>query len=269
MEAVAGRWLEWLERLLIESRNTMARKEHAAKQTDAALRLPAGVAAESDAVESALASRRSRQRETRARINEIERRIMETERIAGSPVALRDRLDACRREHADLAMRAEVLRAAYALLIDAYDEFRAHDQERLLDRVSGRVAALSGGRLGPVVATGELAQATLLMTGRPVAFGSPPLSFGEHHAALLGVRLGAADFLASGGVEPPLIVDDPFVHLDIDLVDQVWSLLCRLAADRQVIVATQDTLVLDHLGVQPDIRLARRDPATPQRPLLI
>jgi hypothetical protein len=38
----------------------------------------------------------------------------------------------------------------------------------------------------------------------------------------------------------------------------VWDLLVRLAAGRQVIVTTQDRLVLDHLGIRPDFDLALR-----------
>jgi len=88
-----------------------------------------------------------------------------------------------------------------------------------------------------------------------------PLSLASRLVALLAIRLGAADFLAGNGVHHPLLVDEPFTHLDEVRAGQVWDLLCSLAADRQVIVTTQDRLVLDHLGVAPDIELTRPEPA--------
>jgi hypothetical protein len=40
----------------------------------------------------------------------------------------------------------------------------------------------------------------------------------------------------------------------------LWKLLANIARDRQVIIATQDRLILDSLGIRPDIVLARRRP---------
>jgi hypothetical protein len=51
-------------------------------------------------------------------------------------------------------------------------------------------------------------------------------------------------------------VDEPFTHLDELRSAEVWRLLSRISAERQVIVTTQDRLVLEHLGVEPDIRLS-------------
>jgi len=109
------------------------------------------------------------------------------------------------------------------------------------------------------------------MAGREVALDSPPLSFGEKHVVLLAIRLGAADFLAGDGTRHPLLVDEPFTHLDEVRSREVWDLLQRLARDRQVIVTTQDRLVLDHLGIRPDLdlavaeRAAEPEPATESR----
>jgi hypothetical protein len=67
--------------------------------------------------------------------------------------------------------------------------------------------------------------------------------------------LGAADFLAGLGVRVPLLVDDPFVHLDEHRAGELWAVLTRISGGRQVILATQDRLVLDHLGIDPDLAL--------------
>ena len=67
--------------------------------------------------------------------------------------------------------------------------------------------------------------------------------------------MGAADFLAGLGLRVPLLIDDPFVHLDERLAGDLWVVLSRVAEERQVIVATQDRLILEHLGIEPDLAL--------------
>jgi hypothetical protein len=65
-----------------------------------------------------------------------------------------------------------------------------------------------------------------------------------------------------------LLIDDPFVHLDERRVTDLWAVLERIAETRQVIVATQDRLVLAHLGVSPDLELTVPETAsgTPDSP---
>src|SRR5690606_20159652 len=110
-------------------------------------------------------------------------------------------------------------------------------------------------RLGPLEADGPLARARVRAFGRSVPIESPPLSYGERHAAALAIRMGAADFLAVNGIVPPLLVDEPFAYLDPEHAAYAWEVLLRIAEDRQVIVATQDRLVLEHLGVEPAVVL--------------
>jgi hypothetical protein len=81
------------------------------------------------------------------------------------------------------------------------------------------------------------------------------LSYGQWHVVLLAIRLGAADFLAGLGVRLPLLLDDPFVHLDAGRARELWDVLARIAAERQVFVATQDRLLVDHLGIEPHLDL--------------
>jgi hypothetical protein len=144
---------------------------------------------------------------------------------------------------------------AHALIRDAYQEFREHDRDRLLSAVSRSLLDLTSGRIGPIEAPGSLADATVHLGDRQVELRSPPLSYGEFHAALFGVRLGASDFHARSGIRPPMIVDEPFAYLDLDRARDLWRLLCAAARERQVFVVTQETLTLDALGVVPDIVL--------------
>lgn len=156
---------------------------------------------------------------------------------------------------ADLDVAARAHRAAHALLRDGYREFREHDEARLVEAVAARLGQLSG----PVEAfraEDGLDLPTVELDGRRVPVDSPHLSHGQRHLVMLAIRFGAADFLAGGGPAVPIIVDEPFAHLDDRHAGEVWELLERVAADRQVIVTTQDVGRLERLGARPTIVLS-------------
>lgn len=221
----------------------------------AAVRLPDGAPAQIAEVQRALEERRTELRALHARRHELERALLEATTGAESTVAIRDRMHTLEAERAEVEAAVRAYAAAYALLEDAYAEFRDHDQQRLVRLISERLLDLTRTRLGPLEVRDSLADAQIRAFGRVVPIASPPLSFGEHHAAALAIRIGAADFLAMNGIEPPLLVDEPFAHLDPDRAAQAWELLARIARHRQVIIATQDRLVLEHLGVEPNVVL--------------
>ncbi|MDX1623130.1 MAG: AAA family ATPase [Gemmatimonadota bacterium] len=219
--------------------------------------LPGGVEPEPEAVERALEERRKEQRELAGSLRELDRRLREEGSAHENPVKLGEALARLEERRAELEGRAAAHEAAFSLLSDAYAEFRERDQERLLEAVSARLADLTDGHLGPVEATGSLSEATIRTRGRSVPLASPPLSYGEWHAALFAIRLGATDFLSRSGAVPPLIVDEPFAWLDLERARELWSLLERIAEDRQVLVATQEELTLEALGVEADLRFER------------
>ena len=186
---------------------------------------------------------------------ELRERFLSVPRPDESSLALEGRLGALRAALAEARREAGAYRRAYGLLVDAYEEFRETDQERLLRHINAHLTVLGDRKMGPVVAPDDLDSALLMYGGRPLALASPPLSYGELHVALFAVRMGAADFLAGMAVRLPLIVDDPFVHLDADRAAEIWDVLCTIARERQVILTTQDRLVLEHLGIRPDLDL--------------
>jgi uncharacterized protein YhaN len=220
-----------------------------------AIRLPNGVPADHAAIRDTLAERRAELQALRARISDLDRKLLELATVPESAVAIRDRLQALEAERAEVEAAAAAYAAAYALLGDAYAEFRQKDQQRLVDFISSRLLGITRARLGPLEVEGPLDEARVRAFGRAVPIESPPLSYGERHAAALAIRMGAADFLAANGIVPPLLVDEPFAYLDPDHAAYAWELLLRIAEDRQVIVATQDRLVLEHLGVEPAVVL--------------
>lgn len=218
-------------------------------------RLPEGVEASGAAVRASLRERRARHAELREELAELERRIAYEGRPGQSVLALEREMAQLRERLVAVDRRAAAYREASALITRAYEAFRGTDQARLLEAISRHLKAISSGELGPLEAAEGLETARVRAGTRSLPLASPPLSYGQLHMTLLAVRLGAADFLAGLGVRLPLLLDDPFVHLDPRRARELWELLARIATERQVIVATQDRLLVDHLGIEPHLDL--------------
>jgi len=245
-----------LDHEVSRARTELAKRSIELERSEAVtINLPDGLESSYVAVRAALDDRRGAHREVGARLGELRRRLLEAE-TGESPLTLEDQADELREREAALRSEAEALRAAFELLTDAYAEFRTGDQERLLDAVSAQLDRVSGGALGPVETDSVLEAAHVVVRGRKLPLASPPLSFGELHAVLLAVRLGAADFLAGSGHRAPLLIDEPFTYLDDERAAQVWAQLQEVARERQTIITTQARRLLSHLDVEPDVLLA-------------
>ncbi len=221
------------------------------------LALPPDVPPTEESVSTALRERRSERSKAQETLREVAQELLERGTPSESAEALQGQLASLEPRRAALLRKAEVLEAAHALILDAYDEFRDRDQDRLADRVTEQVHRLSGGRLDSIHVEGSLDEARVRIDGRLVPMSTPPLSFGEFHSLQLAVRIGAAEFLAGMGILPPLLVDEPFAHLDDTRAAAVWDLLRDVSRSRQVIITTQDARLLESLGVEPDIVLKR------------
>jgi recombinational DNA repair ATPase RecF len=245
-----------LRRVLDLTRERLIRERRELDRVgDASLRLPDGVVPSEEGVVAALRKRRDERRRVQETLQELEQELLERGTPAESLDALEAALAGLEPRREELLRKAEILESAHSLLTDAYDAFRARDQERLVGLVSEYGERLTGGTVGPVTVDGALESATVRVRGKSLAMASPPLSFGELHALFLAVRLGVARFLGGLGVFPPLILDDPFVHLDPAHAAAAWDMLCTVARERQVIITTQDELLLAALDVEPGIRL--------------
>lgn len=239
-----------------EARTAVARVQLRLEDQPAIPDLPGGVEATVSAVEAARTARRSERADLVERRARLDLELRDMERASEDVFVLDRELARVRDRIAATEEEVEVRRLAWELVHDAYAEFRGQDQNRLLSGINGHLASLSRGRLGPIAAETDLASARVTLGGRSVALDSPPLSFGERHVVLLAIRLGAADFFAGDGLHHPILVDEPFTHLDETHAAEVWGLLTSIAAERQVLVTTQNRLVLRHLGVEPDIELS-------------
>ena len=218
-------------------------------------RLPQDVSAAFRETDRDLQDKRTRLEEGETQLREVRRRLIALPRPEESSLALEARRQAMEEDLQAARGEARAYSLAYELFVDAYEEFRATDQERLVEHIDACLAALGGGELGPLAVPDDLSSAELRYAGRTLPLASPPLSYGELHVALFAIRIGAADFLSGLGVRIPLLVDDPFVHLDPIRAGEIWEVLCRVARERQVLVTTQDRLILEHLGVRPDLNL--------------
>ena len=218
-------------------------------------RLPQDVRAAFRETDRDLQDKRTRLEDGGTQLRDVQRRLIALPRPEESSLALEARRQTMEEDLQAARGEARAYALAYELLVDAYEEFRATDQERLVEHIDARLAALGGGELGPLAVPDDLSSAALMYAGRTVPLASPPLSYGEWHVALFAIRIGSADFLSDLGVRTPLLVDDPFVHLDPRRAGEIWEVLCRVAGERQVLVTTQDRLILEHLGVRPDLNL--------------
>lgn len=265
--ADAARTLSELESAVSSERNDVLAPTLLALERERAAgdSLPEDVGAAFREVDTRLLEARDALAARQQRESELRRRLGDLPRPAESSVALHERRELLERRAEEARVEARAYREGYRLLVDAYEEFRETDQERLVEHVDRQLASIGGGRLGPLAVSDDLESARLLYKGRPLELSSPPLSYGELHVALFAVRLGAADFLSGIGVRLPLLVDDPFVHLDAEHAAETWEALRSVARERQVIVTTQDRLVLEHLGLRADLDLDGTDrPTTAQ-----
>lgn len=223
------------------------------KQQDLQSQLPAGIALNTRAIAGALEASRKEEVALQQTIVRLRQRLLEEGTAGESALALADRLERLREQRQEIIRRITVLRGAAVLLDDAYARFRERDQARLLEHVSTRACTLSNGKLGPFSTESTLEEAEIRAYNRQLAIACPPLSFGEMHCAGLAIRLGCADFLAGINIVLPLLIDDPFAHLDGPHAEAVWALLSKIAAERQVIVTTHETHFLGRLGIKSQV----------------
>lgn len=217
---------------------------------------PGGDALSARAVEQRLAEARAEVEELRGERDRLRIALDRTTRAAGDLARLEERTTELDNRLTEIEASVAALRAAHTLLRDGYDEFRDQDEERLVAAVSGHLEALGEPSLGPFRTQAGLEGPTVGLARRRLSFDSLELSHGQRHLVMLAVRLGAADFLSLDGPAAPLIVDEPFAHLDDRHAAQVWNLLGDISVHRQVIITTQEEDLLARLGVEPTIRLA-------------
>lgn len=209
------------------------------------------------ALDETLQRKRRRRRALRGEREELRIRIDRASRTLAEAAHIERELREIERRIDETERAVEALRAAHALLRDGYDEFREHDEDRLVAAITDRLEALGDPALGPFRAEAGLDSPTVTLGGRPLSIDSPALSHGQRHLVKLAIRLGTADFLSLDDSAAPLVVDEPFAHLDDRHAAQAWELFRRVSEGRQVVIATQEVDLLKKLGIEPHVRLRR------------
>jgi DNA repair exonuclease SbcCD ATPase subunit len=246
--------LRRLQKEIIAAREDLEQKEKrqgAAAPSSDALRSSSSL----EALEITIDERHKARQKIMNDLGEAQRAVTEDGRLAQSPLATRRQLDALRSKLDEVRDHQAALQRASELIDEAYDEYHGQDEQRLVDSISYTLSGLTSGELGPLLVEDGLSNPRVKLGQGEVPLECPPLGYGDYHATMLAIRLGCADFLANLGIRPPLILDEPFAHLDESRCVQLWRILNRIARDRQVIVATYNHLLLDQIGVSPDVVL--------------
>ncbi len=177
-----------------------------------------------------------------ARIRELEReqtalavRIRAVETAANSVPDLEDALAKAEEKVAELRLRYDRLVAAHDLLAQAQINLVRRYVEPVKSSFIAYADALAS-FLGKSVSLDP--QFNLAYEEGGAIRDARHLSAGERSVAALCLRMALADSLYEGKEQPPLILDDPLVHLDPDNLERAAALLRDVAKRRQILCLT-------------------------------
>ncbi|HSD02526.1 MAG TPA: hypothetical protein VLB81_09160, partial [Gaiellales bacterium] len=71
------------------------------------------------------------------------------------------------------------------------------------------------------------------------------LSHGTQRQVYLVERLELVRLLCPSGATPPVLLDDPFAHVDAERVERTLAYLAELAAERQLVVFSTDRAAVE------------------------
>jgi hypothetical protein len=136
--------------------------------------------------------------------------------------------------------------------LDITEKFLARAEEtahrsiapRLVQTVRAWLPAITGGRYTDVLVDPEKLEVRVRAEGGRWREAGR-LSYGTAEQIYLVLRIALAEQLARPGVRCPLLLDDVTVHADADRTGQLLDLLLLAAADRQIILFTQQDEVVE------------------------
>ena len=133
----------------------------------------------------------------------------------------------------DLEERIAVLRKAVNLLAEAVDEFGRSHLVRLNDEAGKLFGKITGGRYAALKLDGNMTPSIQVDSRRWMSFEH--FSRGTVDAIYLALRIALAK-VRNDGRSLPLMLDDPFVHLDQKRLATALNLVDLAAADGQLIL---------------------------------
>jgi hypothetical protein len=161
------------------------------------------------------------------------------ERLRGLPdgAALRERLAAARERLERIRHTEAVLKLAEAELAEAMADTYRDFAPRLNDALRSQISRVSRSRYRTVYVDDDLnVRVEAPETGAPIDLELT--STGTQRLAHLVQRLELVRLLVPAAEPLPVLLDDPFAHLDADRMQDALALLADLAGERQLIAFT-------------------------------
>jgi DNA repair exonuclease SbcCD ATPase subunit len=223
-----------------ELESALAGDDLKALRAAAAAAVPAGdqaVEADLEAVEQELAGL-ARERE-RALLAAERSSAAVDERLRALPdgATLREQLAEARALLERIRHTDAVLKLAEAELAEAMAETYRDFAPRLNDALRSQISRVSRGRYRTVYVDDDLnVRVEAPETGTPIDLGLT--STGTQRLAHLVQRLELVRLLVPAAEPLPVLLDDPFAHLDADRMQDALALLTDLAGERQLIAFT-------------------------------
>lgn len=158
---------------------------------------------------------------------------------AASLATAMERLAMARQELERVERLAETLSLTAGFLRRAQDCAHRDLAPRLAASLRAWLPAATGGRYTDALVDPATLQVQVA-DGRGAWRDAQALSFGTAEQVYLLLRVALADHLGDVATSCPLVLDDPLVHSDLGRTHALLGLLLELAADRQVILFSQE-----------------------------
>jgi uncharacterized protein YhaN len=175
---------------------------------------------------------------------ECQARIEERERDLPEPSELKVALAACEHRVELVELARDAIRLARSTLAGAALDAHRAFAPSLNQALARNLPRITGDRYRDVAVSDDLALTLVAPeTGRQVPAAS--LSRGTQDQIFLVQRLELARMLDPTKGAAPLLLDDPFARSDPDRIRLALEVLGELAADRQIIVFSEDPQVAE------------------------
>jgi uncharacterized protein YhaN len=174
----------------------------------------------------------------------LDAQLAERQRSAPRVAELQEALEAAAEDVERLEHTDAVLRLAQAELQAAADETYRDIAPLLGTALAGPIARLTAGRYSTAFVGDDLG-VRLETPERGEVVDLETLSHGTQRQVYLVERIELARLLCPAGATPPVLLDDPFAHVDAERVKRTLAYLAELAGERQLIVFSTDRAAVD------------------------
>ena len=174
----------------------------------------------------------------------LDARLAERQRSAPRVAELREQLEGAIERVARLEHTDAVLRLAEAELAAAADETYRDVAPLLGAALAEPIGRLTAGRYATAFVEDDLG-VRLETPERGEVVDLAALSHGTQRQVYLVQRLELVRLLCPAGATPPVLLDDPFAHVDAERVERTLAYLSDLAANRQLILFSTDRAAVD------------------------